>query len=149
MFRLIKPILKELRKTQLLVPAPYVEVTKQAEDEFMADIRSEMKKKVWEKDGGVVSILPSLSERACRNETIERDTHFFYLFQSWYVDPKTGLCHVSLRHEAVCWGNPCSRAHSPRFFVFVTQTLYPYSQINFWRRCTFMRLSDKFVWTGV
>ncbi|GAA6009379.1 hypothetical protein JCM11491_004299 [Sporobolomyces phaffii] len=93
MFRLIKPIVDQLRKPQLLIPAPYVEVTKKAEDEFMANIRAEMKKKVWEKDGGV----------------------------SWYVDPKTGLCH----------------------------TLYPYSQVNFWRRCTFMRLSDKFVWTGV
>ncbi|GAA6062709.1 hypothetical protein JCM10212_002260 [Sporobolomyces blumeae] len=93
MFRLIKPILNELRKPKLLEPAPFVEVTKRAEDEFMADIRREMRKKVWEKDGGV----------------------------SWYVDPKTGLCH----------------------------TLYPYSQINFWRRCTFMRLSDKFVYTGL
>ncbi|GAA5966609.1 hypothetical protein JCM21900_001468 [Sporobolomyces salmonicolor] len=91
-FRLLAPILAKLRKPQLFIPAPFVEVTKEAEDEFMVDIRREMKKKVWEKDGGV----------------------------SWYVDPRTGLCH----------------------------TLYPYSQIKFWARCTFMRLKNKFVWTG-
>ncbi|GAA5880520.1 hypothetical protein JCM1840_003688 [Sporobolomyces johnsonii] len=90
-FRLIKPILAKLRKVQLLRPAPYVEVTQEAEDAFMADIRKEMKKKVWEIGGGV----------------------------SWYCGTD-GLCH----------------------------TLYPYSQIEFYRRCTFMRLTDKFVWTG-
>ena len=61
MFRLIKPILNQLRKTQLTIPAPFVEVTKRAEDEFMADIRTEMKKKVWEKNGGVVSFTVPFS----------------------------------------------------------------------------------------
>jgi len=70
MFRLIKPILNQLRKTQLTIPAPFVEVTKRAEDEFMSDIRTEMKKKVWEKNGGVVSLkvrfhLLGMSAKLC------------------------------------------------------------------------------------
>lgn len=92
MFRLIKPILKELRKPQLLIPAPTVEVTKKAEDEFMSDVRTEMKKKVWEKDGGVVSfVLPYLLS----SPKWKTDRALLSLpLQSWYVDPKTGLCHV-------------------------------------------------------
>jgi hypothetical protein len=92
MFRLIKPILKELRKPQLLIPAPYVEVTKRAEDEFMANIRAEMKKKVWEKDGGVVSFLFQLLRFASLFTHLQPRS----FSQSWYVDPKTGLCHVRI-----------------------------------------------------
>ena len=65
MLRLIKPVLAELKKTQILAgPAPSVEVTGVAERRYMNEVRKEMKKKVWEKDGGV----------------------------SWYVDRKTGKC---------------------------------------------------------
>lgn len=64
----IKPILAKLQKVELQLPAPTVEVTKDAQDKFYKALRAEMKKKVWEKNGGV----------------------------SWYVDQKTGLCTVSL-----------------------------------------------------
>ncbi|BGP00513.1 flavin-containing monooxygenase [Rhodotorula toruloides] len=90
-FHLIRPIVEKLRKVQLLKPAPFVEVTTEAEDRFYDAVRKEMKKKVWEKDGGV----------------------------SWYVDKATGLC----------------------------STLYPWSQVHFWRSCTFPNYRD-FKWTG-
>ncbi|GAA5843386.1 hypothetical protein JCM9279_002085 [Rhodotorula babjevae] len=89
-FHLVRPLLNELRKNPKSRPAPYVEVTTEAEDRLYARLRAEMKKKIWEKDGGV----------------------------SWYVDQKTGLC----------------------------TTLYPYSQVHFWRSCTFPRYGD-FKWT--
>lgn len=64
--KLIKPI---LAKTSLPVssPAPSVVVTAKAELEYNQALRAQMKKKVWEKDGGV----------------------------SWYVDQDSGLCTVS------------------------------------------------------
>ncbi|GAA5938055.1 hypothetical protein JCM3775_005325 [Rhodotorula graminis] len=89
-FHLVRPLLKQLRKNPKGRPAPYVEVTSEAEDRVYARLRAEMKKKIWEKDGGV----------------------------SWYVDQKTGLC----------------------------TTLYPWSQVHFWRSCTFPRFGD-FKWT--
>ena len=71
-------------------PAPYVEVTRAAEDARYAELRKEMKKKTWETNHGV----------------------------SWYTDKKTGLCTA----------------------------LYPWSQIHFWRRCTFPDYGD-FKWS--
>lgn len=61
--KLIKPILAKLDKP-LTTPAPSVVVTAAAEEAYDHKLRAEMKKKVWEKDGGV----------------------------SWYVDQATGLC---------------------------------------------------------
>ncbi|GAA6054351.1 hypothetical protein JCM3770_003330 [Rhodotorula araucariae] len=90
-FHLIHPILNALKADGRKKPAPYVEVKTEAEDAYYWRLRKEMKKKVWEKDGGV----------------------------SWYVDQKTGLC----------------------------TTLYPWSQVHFWRSCTFPRFGD-FEWTG-
>lgn len=66
MLKLIKPILAKLpqsidagEKQPLLgkTPAPSVQVTKEAEDAYYQSMRSELKKKVWEKDGGVVSLF--------------------------------------------------------------------------------------------
>ncbi|GAA6025490.1 hypothetical protein JCM10207_003379 [Rhodosporidiobolus poonsookiae] len=94
MSHLIRPVLSALRAqppSQPLKPAPYVEVTQEAEDDFYDALRREMKKRVWEKDGGV----------------------------SWYVDKDTGLCTA----------------------------LYPWSQVHFWRQCTYPRYSD-FKWTN-
>ncbi|GAA5995915.1 flavin-containing monooxygenase [Rhodotorula paludigena] len=90
-FHLIRPILAKLKQAPNAKPAPYVGVTPAAEDRFYADLRKEMKNRVWEKDGGV----------------------------SWYVDKSTGLC----------------------------TTLYPWSQVHFWRSCTYPRYGD-FKWTG-
>lgn len=65
MLKLVKPILSKLPKSidsgekqPLLekVPAPSVQVTKEAEDTYYQSMRSELKKKVWEKDGGVVRL---------------------------------------------------------------------------------------------
>lgn len=67
-FHLIRPILAKLKQAPNAKPAPYVGVTPAAEDRFYADLRKEMKNRVWEKDGGV----------------------------SWYVDKSTGLCTVRL-----------------------------------------------------
>ncbi|KAL8287672.1 hypothetical protein RQP46_003530 [Phenoliferia psychrophenolica] len=62
--KLITPILKKLKSGKALSsPAPSVEVTPEAETEYYSLLRTEMKRKVWEKDGGV----------------------------SWYVNDK-GLC---------------------------------------------------------
>lgn len=58
--KLIKPILAKPTMTKPV----YIAVKKQAEIDYMAKLRSQMKAKVWEKDGGV----------------------------SWYVDRTTGLC---------------------------------------------------------
>lgn len=88
-FHLIRPIVEKLRKVQLLKPAPFVEVTTKAEDRFYAEVRKEMKKKVWEKDGGV----------------------------SWYVDKATGLCSVSCSFVAVAFIRPslsCANADDTR-----------------------------------
>ncbi|GAA6039275.1 hypothetical protein JCM8097_003239 [Rhodosporidiobolus ruineniae] len=65
-FHLIHPLLRRLRQrgVELIKPAPYVEVTKAAEDRHWDNLRKEMKVRVWEKDGGV----------------------------SWYVDKDTGFC---------------------------------------------------------
>lgn len=69
MLKLVKPILNKISQVKLLpVPGPSVEVTAEAQAKYNADVRKEMKNKVWEKDGGV----------------------------SWYVDQETGLCTVSL-----------------------------------------------------
>lgn len=62
-FHLIRPILNELRRGNAGggkdgKPAPYVEVTPEAEDRYYAVLRAEMKKKIWEKDGGVVRLAP-------------------------------------------------------------------------------------------
>jgi hypothetical protein len=112
-FHLIRPIVEKLRKVQLLKPAPFVEVTTEAEDRFYAAVRKEMKKKVWEKDGGV----------------------------SWYVDKATGLCSVSSAFRPVpLWVSVADKC-------FLAQTLYPWSQVHFWRACTFPKYAD-FQWTG-
>lgn len=72
-FHLIRPVLAALGKGQqqrvkLIKPAPYVEVTRAAEDRYYAELRQRMKGMVWESKGGV----------------------------AWYVDKATGLCTVSL-----------------------------------------------------
>ncbi|SCZ87860.1 BZ3500_MvSof-1268-A1-R1_Chr2-3g05328 [Microbotryum saponariae] len=64
MRKLIKPILSQLKPSTNGEPAPTVEVTPAAQEQYSKKIRNEMKKKVWEKDGGV----------------------------SWYVNKDTGLC---------------------------------------------------------
>ncbi|KAK4047414.1 hypothetical protein OIV83_005461 [Microbotryomycetes sp. JL201] len=64
MLKLVKPILNKISKVELQLPAPSIEVTHEAQQRYNEAVRNEMKKKVWEKDGGV----------------------------SWYVDQKTGLC---------------------------------------------------------
>ncbi|TNY22852.1 hypothetical protein DMC30DRAFT_414727 [Rhodotorula diobovata] len=66
MANLLKPVVKALKAapTACGVPAPTVEVTQAAEDEWYAAMRAEMSKKVWEMDGGI----------------------------SWYVDPAIGKC---------------------------------------------------------
>jgi hypothetical protein len=74
MLKLVKPILSKISQVKLLpVPAPSVEVTAEAQARYNADVRKEMKNKVWEKDGGV----------------------------SWYVDQETGLCTVSSERSPV------------------------------------------------
>ncbi|SCZ92516.1 BZ3500_MvSof-1268-A1-R1_Chr5-2g07934 [Microbotryum saponariae] len=80
------PILKKLKQNRDASPGPIVEVSKQAQDAYMGKLRAEMKKKVWEKDGGV----------------------------SWYVNKKTGLC----------------------------TTLYPWSQVHFWRSTAWLSMKD-------
>ncbi|KWU42716.1 FAD/NAD(P)-binding domain-containing protein, partial [Rhodotorula sp. JG-1b] len=98
-FHMIRPVLEALRDNRKgdvdnnkgqQQPAPYVEVTRAAEDARYAELRKEMKKKTWETNHGV----------------------------SWYTDKKTGLCTA----------------------------LYPWSQIHFWRRCTFPNYGD-FKWS--
>lgn len=54
--KVLGPVLKTL--THLAPsknPAPYVEVTLEAEKEYYASMRAAMKERVWEKNGGVVS----------------------------------------------------------------------------------------------
>lgn len=54
--RLVKPILAKLTSDAKIVgPSPSVTVKAESEAAYMVKLRSEMKKKVWEKDGGVVS----------------------------------------------------------------------------------------------
>lgn len=63
--KVLGPVLKTL--THLAPsknPAPYVEVTLEAEKEYYASMRAAMKERVWEKNGGV----------------------------SWYVETSSGLC---------------------------------------------------------
>ncbi|SCV72553.1 BQ2448_4090 [Microbotryum intermedium] len=64
MIKLLRPILNKLEQDQGVSPGPIFEVSQQAQDAYMVKVRTEMKKKVWEKDGGV----------------------------SWYVNKETGLC---------------------------------------------------------
>lgn len=93
-FHLIRPVLAKLAGSggiKLLKPAPYVEVRREAEDRYYAELRERMKGMVWENKGGV----------------------------AWYVDKSTGLCTA----------------------------LYPWTQFDFWRRCTFPNYGD-FKWTG-
>lgn len=67
--KLIKPVLERVSDIKSRDgPGPMVEVTHEAQESYNTAVRREMKKKVWEKNGGV----------------------------SWYVDQKTGLCTVSL-----------------------------------------------------
>lgn len=66
MLQLIEPILKKTSQVEVLKPAPSIEVTAEAQDRYNKAVRAEMKKKVWEKNGGV----------------------------SWYV-ADNGLCTVS------------------------------------------------------
>ncbi|GAA5973182.1 hypothetical protein JCM11641_006309 [Rhodosporidiobolus odoratus] len=63
-FHMIAPVLAELRKVKLVKPAPYVEVTQDAQERYWQGMRAEMKKRIWEENGGV----------------------------SWYVDKQTGYC---------------------------------------------------------
>lgn len=68
-FHLIRPVLAKLAGSggiKLLKPAPYVEVRREAEDRYYAELRERMKGMVWENKGGV----------------------------AWYVDKATGLCTV-------------------------------------------------------
>ncbi|KAK4700697.1 hypothetical protein P7C70_g5544, partial [Phenoliferia sp. Uapishka_3] len=82
--KLIAPILKKLKTGEKLPsPAPSVEVTERAENEYYKELRVQMKDRVWEKDGGVVRLMPSTYSNA-----IERSSPS----QSWYVDQKTRLC---------------------------------------------------------
>ncbi|GAA6007211.1 hypothetical protein JCM10207_001547 [Rhodosporidiobolus poonsookiae] len=66
LLKLLKPVVAALRADpkQGGKPAPTVEVTQEAEDEWYRAMRAEMEKKVWEMDGGI----------------------------SWYVDPAQGKC---------------------------------------------------------
>ncbi|GAA6022673.1 hypothetical protein JCM8202_005045 [Rhodotorula sphaerocarpa] len=64
-FHMMRPVLAALSGApKLLKPAPYVEVRREAEDAYYADLRRRMKSMVWENNGGV----------------------------AWYVDKATGLC---------------------------------------------------------
>ncbi|BGO94276.1 hypothetical protein NBRC10512_002724 [Rhodotorula toruloides] len=63
MIKLLKPVVASIKKGATS-PAPSVEVTQKAEDEWFAEMRAEMDKKVFEKAGKM----------------------------SWYVDPQTGTC---------------------------------------------------------
>lgn len=57
---LIKPILAKLKKDPApSSPLPTVEVTAEAERIYYDQMRAEMRKKVWEKDGGVVRLISS------------------------------------------------------------------------------------------
>lgn len=114
MLKLIKPILRQLSQVKLLpVPAPSVEVTAEAQAQYNADVRKEMKNKVWEKDGGV----------------------------SWYVDQETGLCTVSfgLRSLVDALRADSPLLADPLRFL---QTLYPWSQIHFWWKASWPKESD-------
>jgi len=117
-FHLVRPLLNQLRKNHKGRPAPYVEVTTEAEDRLYGRLRAEMKKKIWEKDGGVVRPLLSQSVASCPPADPSPSPSSSPRPQSWYVDQKTGLC----------------------------TTLYPYSQVHFWRSCTYPRYGD-FKWT--
>lgn len=70
-FHMIRPVLARLSgqrgRIELIKPAPYVEVRREAEDRYYAELRKRMKGMVWENKGGV----------------------------AWYVDKATGLCTVS------------------------------------------------------
>ncbi|KAK4055872.1 hypothetical protein OIO90_003129 [Microbotryomycetes sp. JL221] len=67
MLTLVKPILNKIRKIELRLPAPTVEVSSEAQARYNESVRVEMKNKVWEQRA------PGAN-------------------WSWYVDPHTGLC---------------------------------------------------------
>lgn len=77
-FHLIRPVLAKLAGSggiKLLKPAPYVEVRREAEDRYYAELRERMKGMVWENKGGV----------------------------AWYVDKATGLCTVRPFRSPLCF----------------------------------------------
>jgi hypothetical protein len=80
-FHLIRPVLAKLAGSggiKLLKPAPYVEVRREAEDRYYAELRERMKGMVWENKGGV----------------------------AWYVDKATGLCTVRPFRSPLCFPSP-------------------------------------------
>lgn len=92
MANLLKPVVKALKAapTACGVPAPTVEVTQAAEDEWYAAMRAEMSKKVWEMDGGIVRLRPvpfPLFQSVAQPSSS----------QSWYVDPAIGKCTTLCR----------------------------------------------------
>lgn len=59
MIKLLKPVVASIKKGAT-PPAPSVEVTQKAEDEWFAEMRAEMDKKVFEKAGKMVRPLVDL-----------------------------------------------------------------------------------------
>lgn len=66
MLRLLKPLAATLRSPSeaIKTQAPTVEVTQEAEDEWYGRMRAEMATRIWEKDGGIVRLLCSLTPLA-------------------------------------------------------------------------------------
>lgn len=93
MAHLLKPVVKQLKARsgssgeEREGPAPSVEVTQAAEDEWYAKMRAQMAKMVWEVDGGIVR--PSLSVVLDRSALTQTPLAHA---QSWYVDPSIGKC---------------------------------------------------------
>jgi hypothetical protein len=76
MVKLLKPVVSSIQNAS---PAPTVEVTQKAEDEWFAAMRAEMDRKVFEKAGKMVRVSSSLrfglianAELLCRAGTLTR-----------------------------------------------------------------------------
>ncbi|GAA5866271.1 hypothetical protein JCM1840_004062 [Sporobolomyces johnsonii] len=75
---LLKPVLSSLASTAIEppVPAPTVEVTQEAEDEWYARMREEMGKKIWEDDGGISWYVDKASGGKCTTLYPWEQLHF-------------------------------------------------------------------------
>lgn len=128
MIKLLKPVVASIKKGATS-PAPSVEVTQKAEDEWFAEMRAEMDKKVFEKAGKMVRLpvmplLSSIADPHCSAELVRRP-----------ADRNL--------HDPVCvpFLLPPFAARSQRLLAV------PWGQLEFLRQTRDIK-KERFVWTA-
>lgn len=130
MIELLKPVVLSIQKGATS-PAPTVEVTQKAEDDWFKAMRAEMDRKVFEKAGKMVRVC---LRRFASGSSLTRS-----FFAELVRRPANGNVHDSL---CVPFLASCLHGRSPRLLAV------PWGQLEFLRQTRDIK-KERFVWTAV